>query len=98
MNSMNDSEYHEGIAQDTDMVRDRLEKIMGACMLLLDSGGCRWGRSLCDDEIGVETACPGQMMRWYIRSGISDDAFAGHHVLLESPIQRGGVENELEVD
>ena len=95
---MSNPEHPNDYAEDIDAVLHCLERAMGTCVLLLDSGGCRRGRSLCDDEIGVETACPGQILRWYISSGIPDYAFAGHHILFESPIQRSSVENELEVD
>ena len=60
---MSNLEHSEGHIQETDGVDTSLEKAMATCALLLFAGGCRWGRSLCDDEIGVETGCPGQIMR-----------------------------------
>lgn len=62
---MDKQESLQSVEKAEDETRLYLEKAMGACMLLLDSGGCRWGRSLCDDEMGVETMCPGQAMRRY---------------------------------
>lgn len=95
---MSNPEHSEGYTQDIDTFRSCLERAMGSCTLLLRLGGCRWGRSLCDDEIGVETECPGQIMRRYIRSGISDDAFSGHHVFFERPVESAGIEDNFEID
>ncbi len=50
----------------------RLAAAMLTCRLV-SMQGCDGQRSLCDDEFGVMTDCPGQMMRWVNRREMTDE-------------------------
>jgi hypothetical protein len=46
---------------------------MSMCRVLDRKQGCSWEDKLCDDEIGVETDCPGQALRVYRRNLLTDE-------------------------
>ena len=50
----------------------RLAAAMLSCRLVSPEG-CDARKSLCDDEFGVMTDCPGQMMRWVNRRDMTDE-------------------------
>lgn len=50
---------------------DRVSIAMRNCNVL-GRLGCTWEDKLCDDEIGVETGCPGQALRVYRRMCLTD--------------------------
>ena len=51
---------------------DLLAAAMLTCWRVKEDGCDRY-RSLCNDEFGIMTECPGQMMRWVNRKDMTDE-------------------------